>query len=273
MTAFGSDLGALAALIPDGARLALPSENSGVPVSLIRALIARGARDLRLVGGPTGGFAIDLLVGAGCVASVEAAGVSLGPRGLAPRFCAAVEAGEIAMVDSTCPATHAGYIAGEKRLPFMAVRGVFGSGMLEHRADWTVIDNPFPPHDPVVVVPAILPDVTALHAPLADEAGNVWVGKRREVKTMARASGLVIATVERIHPGNLVKDKAMAPGLLTRPYVDRIAVAPRGAAPTALPPEYGPDDALLDAYASAARTREGFDAWLADFLKADGGAK
>ena len=87
--------------------------------------------------------------------------------------------------------------------------------MLKNRSDWSVIDNPFPPHDPVVVVPAILPDVTALHAPMADEAGNVWVGNRRELKTMARAAKQVLVTVEKIHPGNLVKDSAMAPGLLT----------------------------------------------------------
>ncbi len=259
----------LAEMIPDGARLALPSENSGVPVAVVRALIARGARGLRLVGGPTGGFAIDVLVGAGCVASVEAAGVSLGPRGLAPRFGAAVEAGEIEMIDSTCPATHAGYIAGEKRLPFMAVRGVFGSDILAHRTDWTVVDNPFPPNDPVVVVPAILPDVIALHAPLADDAGNVWVGKRRELKTMARASARVLVTVERIQPGNLVKDSAMAPGLLTAPYIDHIAVAERGAAPTALPTVYGPDNPALDTYSGAAKTRAGFDAWLAEFLNMD----
>jgi glutaconate CoA-transferase subunit A len=272
MTRSDTNVSMLAEQIKDGARLVLPSENSGVPVAVVRALIARGARDLRLVGGPTGGFAIDLLVGAGCVASVEAAGVSLGPRGLAPRFCAAVEAGEIEMIDSTCPATHAGFIAGEKRLPFMAVRGVFGSDMLKYRSDWTVIDNPFPPHDPVVVVPAILPDVTALHAPMADEAGNVWIGNRRELKTMARAAKQVLVTVERIHPGNLVKDSAMAPGLLTAPYIDLIALAPRGAAPTALPPDYGPDDAMLDSYASAAKTREGFAGWLADFLGPDGAA-
>ena len=270
MTSSAVTVDALAALIPDGARLALPSENSGVPVAVLRALIARGARDLRLVGGPTGGFAIDVLVGAGCVASIEAAGVSLGPRGLAPRFCAAVEAGEVTMIDSTCPATHAGYIAGEKRLPFMAVRGVFGSSMLDQRSDWTVSQNPFPPHDPVVVVPPILPDAIALHAPFADEAGNVWVGNRRELKTMARASALVLVTVEEIRPGNMVKNYDLSPGLLTAPYVDNIAVAPRGAAPTALPPIYGPDDAMLDDYARAARTSEGFDGWLKAFLTVQG---
>jgi glutaconate CoA-transferase, subunit A len=260
----------LAAHIGDGARLALPSENSGVPVAIVRALIARGAKNLRLVGGPTGGFAIDLLVGAGCVASVEAAGVSLGPRGLAPRFCAAVEAGEIEMIDSTCPATHAGYLAGEKRLPFMAVRGVFGSSMLEHRTDWTILENPFPPNDPVVVVGAILPDAIALHAPFADEAGNVWVGNRRELKTMARASARVLVSVEEIRPGNMVKDASMAPGLLTVPYIDAIAVARKGAAPTALPPLYASDEAMLEGYARAAKTRDGFDNWLSEFLTAEG---
>ena len=62
MTRSDTNVAMLAEQIKDGARLALPSENSGVPVAVVRALIARGARDLRLVGGPTGGFAIDLLV-------------------------------------------------------------------------------------------------------------------------------------------------------------------------------------------------------------------
>ncbi len=260
------DISELINLIPDGTRLALPSENSGVPMALVRAIITSGRKGLRLVGGPTGGIAIDMLVGSGCVASVEAAGISLGPRGLAPRFGAAVEAGSIEMMDSTCPATHAGFIAGEKRLPFLAVRGVFGSDVLANRTDWKVIENPFPPNDPIVVVPAILPDVTAFHAPFADRTGNVWVGNRREIKTMARAAGKVLVTVEKIIDGNAILDEKLAPGLLTRPYIDHIAVAPKGAWPTALPTVYGPDDDALDAYATAARDKSDFDAFMKDFL-------
>ncbi|GKQ55124.1 CoA transferase subunit A [Bradyrhizobium sp. Ce-3] len=259
---FEANAAALAALIPDGASVAVPSDNSGVPMALTLEIIRAGKRGLRMIGGPTAGIQVDMLIGAGCVASVEAAGVSLGPRGLAPRFCAAVEGGEIKIIDSTCPATHAGYIAGEKRLPFMAVHGIFGSDVLTHRADWKIITNPFPPHQPLVVVPAINPDISIFHAPLADEHGNVWVGKRRELKSMARAAGKVLVTVDKIVPEDLAGNAELAPGLLASHYIDRIALAAGGAWPTALPPVHPEDGAELDAYAAAAQTREGFDRYL-----------
>lgn len=263
---FESDAAALVSFIPDGARVAVPSDGSGVPMTLTREIIRAGKRGLRIIGGPTAGIQVDMLVGAGCVDSVEAAGISLGPRGLAPRYCAAVEAGEIKIADSTCPATHAGYIAGEKRLPFMVVRGVFGSDLLKFRTDWKIIANPFPPNDPLVVVPAINPDVTIFHAPFADERGNVWVGKRRELKSMARAAARVIVTVERIVSEDLTRNAELAPGLLTAPYIDRLAVADMGAWPTALPPAYSEDGAELDAYAEASRTVAGFSAYLRRIL-------
>ena len=270
---FETHAAALAELIPDGASVAVPSDNSGVPMALTLEIIRAGKRGLRIIGGPTAGMHVDMLVGAGCVASVEAAGVSLGPRGLAPRFCAAVEAGEITIMDSTCPATHAGYIAGEKRLPFMAVHGIFGSDVLTHRADWKTITNPFPPHQPLVVVPAINPDITIFHAPLADEHGNVWVGKRRELKSMARAAEKVLVTVEKIVPEDLARNSELAPGLLTCHYIDHLAVAARGAWPTALPPVHAEDGAELDFYVKAAQTREGFDGYLRRALQSSGPAQ
>src|SRR5690606_39769386 len=125
----------------------------------------------------------DLLIGAGCVASIEAAAVTLGEVGLAPRFTAAVEAGTVLMRDSTCPALHAALQATEKGVPFMPLRGLLGSDILAHRPDWTVIDNPFGTDDPIVLLPAAQPDVALLHAPMADREGNAWIGRRRELAT------------------------------------------------------------------------------------------
>ena len=62
----------------DGASLALAPDYSGCALSVVRALIRRGARDLDLIGVPQLGFQADLLIGAGCVRSVEAAAVTLG---------------------------------------------------------------------------------------------------------------------------------------------------------------------------------------------------
>src|SRR5689334_18832210 len=88
-------LDALAGSVPDGALLALPTDNSLAPCAFARALVRAGKRELRLLGVPTSGYATDLLIGAGCVASVETSAVTLGEAGTAPRFVAAFAAGRI----------------------------------------------------------------------------------------------------------------------------------------------------------------------------------
>ena len=76
--------------VPDGALVALAPDYSGCAMAVVRGLIARGARDLRLLAVPQAGFQADMLIGAGCVAEVEAAAITLGEHGQASRFSAAV---------------------------------------------------------------------------------------------------------------------------------------------------------------------------------------
>jgi glutaconate CoA-transferase subunit A len=87
-----------AALVPDGASVGITGLT---PMALVRALVRRGARDLHLVGVPTGGLAADLLIGAGCVRSIEASAVQLGEHGFAPHFSRAAREGSIRIFDST----------------------------------------------------------------------------------------------------------------------------------------------------------------------------
>ncbi|MFC0384824.1 CoA transferase subunit A [Muricoccus vinaceus] len=262
-----SSLEALAASVPDGALLALPPDNSLPSVALAKALVRRGARGLRLLGVPVSGFATDLLIGAGCVAEVETSAVSLGEAGFAPRFSAAVRAGSITVRDATCPAIHTMLQAAEKGVPFMPLRGVIGSDILAHRPDWRVVQNPMSvAPDPILVVPALHPDVAAIHAVMADKEGNLWVGRRRECATLAHAARRLLATVERVVPGNLLEDERLAAGTISATYVEAFAVAERGAHPVALLDEYGFDAAYVAAYARAARTEEGFRAWAEEHV-------
>src|SRR5689334_19596106 len=136
-------LEALAAQIPDGAHVAIPPDYSFVAMAATRALIRRRARNLRLLGVPTSGLQADLLIGAGCVAEIETAGVALGEAGLAPRFSAAAKAGTLAIKDTTCPAIHAALQAAEKGIPFMPLRGILGSDIAARRSDWRRTGNPF----------------------------------------------------------------------------------------------------------------------------------
>jgi glutaconate CoA-transferase subunit A len=263
------DFESLAARIPDGSRIALPPDYSGCAMAAVRALMQRPVRDLHIVAVPSGGMQVDMLIGAGCVARVEAAAVTMGENGLAPRFSAALKNGEIEMWDATCPAIQAGLQAAEKGIPFMPLRGIIGSDLLRVRPDWKVIDNPLAEdgrRDPIVILPAITPDVALFHALKADTHGNVWIGVRRELMLMAHASRQTFVTVERIEDGNFLEDPVVAAGTIPGLYISAIAEAKNGAWPIELPGAYPADRMAQADYVKAARTTDGFAQWAAEVV-------
>jgi glutaconate CoA-transferase, subunit A len=257
--------------IADGCMLAVPRESSGVAMAATRALIRRGVKRLHLVTLPTSSLQADVLIGAGSIETLETSAISLGEFGPAPRFTAAVLAGTIRMRDATCPALHAQLQAAEKGVPFMPLRGLIGSDVLAHRPDWKVIDNPFGQDfsndgDPIVLLPALRPDVALFHAPMADRDGNVYIGTQRELMVMAHAAQKTIVTVEKIHDGDLLRDPLFAAGTLPGFYVEAVAVAPRGAWPLPLPDHYGIDAAHMAEYAKLAATADGFARYLDHYV-------
>ena len=260
------ELAELAAAVPDGAKVAVAQDNCGVSMAATRELVRRGVRGLHLVCVPVSGLQAEILIGAGAVATLETSAITLGEFGPAHRFIDALRHGRIRMLDATCPAVHAALQAGQKGLPFIPLRGLIGSDLLASRSDWKVIDNPFNPGDPIAVLPAINPDIALFHAPLADRAGNVYIGRRRELLTMAHASKQTFATVEAISEHNLFDDPRLAPGVVPAIYVSRIALAKQGAWPVGLPEHYGCDDAALSRYAQSAKTEEGFRRFLDEWL-------
>jgi glutaconate CoA-transferase subunit A len=266
MSQMVSTLDELVADIGDGAMLAVPKDFSGVAMAATRALLKRGVKDLHVVGIPVCGIQVDILIGAGAVRTLETSAVTLGEHGAEPRFTAAVREGSIQVLDATCPAIHGALQAAEKGLPFIPIRGLIGSDVLAHRRDWRVIDNPFQPGDSIVALPAIRPDVALFHAPLADRHGNVWIGRNRELVTVAHASAATLVTVEEIVDRNLLDDPVLAAATIPDLYVTKIAAAPRGAAPLALAGRYPADAETLARYAQAARTEEGFRAFLDEWL-------
>ena len=243
-------LNELAEAVFDGALVAVPKDDCGGSIAAIGAIAARGARSISLLCVPTGGLQADLLIGAGVASALESAGTSLGEHGPAPRFQAALASRALALTDSTCPAVYA------------SLRGLIGSDVLAHRRDWKTIENPFAAGDPVVVLPAIRPDLTLFHAPLADRFGNVYVGRQRELAVMAHAARSTWVTVERVCDDDLLADSAFAPGVIPAIYLDGIVLAPGGARPLALPGVYECDEEAIATYARAARSEEGFRAWM-----------
>lgn len=243
----------LVAGIADGSIVALPPDYSGCAMAAVAALIARRPRGLHLVGVPSLGLQGDMLIGAGAVAIVEAAAVGLGERGGAPAFEAAIREGRIAMRDATCPAIHAGLQAAERGVGSMPVAGIVGSDLVRQRSgDWLVVPDPFTGR-PTVHVRAIRPDVALFHAAMADRSGNVWIGIRRELMTMAHASRRTLVTVERMVDHDLLADDTTAAGTIPALYVEALALARFGARPLGLRGEYEADEAAISAYLDESR--------------------
>jgi len=257
----------LADLIPNGAYIAIPPEYSFVPMELVRGLIRRNTKNLSVLCVPIGGMAVDLLIGAGCVKQIEAAAVSLGENGLAPRFTDAVVSKKIKMMDSTCPAIHTALQASEKGVPFMPLGGIIGSDIQAHRDDWRIVDDPLGNGNGLILLlPAIQPDFTIFHSPLADRSGNVWVGRQRELLTMAHAAKQTLVTVERITDENLLANEQTAAGTMPALYINAIAEAEGGAKPLGLTDCYERDGDAIRDYADQAKTDSGFDDYLAQHI-------
>lgn len=256
----------LAARVRPGASVTVhKGDERDVPMALARALVRRGVRGLHLVTLPTAaypasGMMVDLLIGAGCVDSVETSGISLHELGAAPRFVQAVKSGRLKVIDATCPAVYAGLQAGAKAQPFAPLRGLIGSDLLRHRDDYRVIDNPYAPGDPIVVVPAINADFAIFHAAKADDEGNVWIGRDRDRLLAAHAANCVLVTIDAHVAGCFFDDEATAAGVIPAGRIDGIAVVPGGGVP--LRADGQVDLAAVRRYQHAALDDDAFAAYL-----------
>jgi glutaconate CoA-transferase, subunit A len=259
----------LASQVPNGAMLAVTNDNCGVAMSATMAIIRRGVRHLHLVCLPVSGMQADLLIGAGAVATLETSAITLGEFGAAPRFTAAIRAGSIRMLDATCPAIHAAIQAAGKGLPFTALRGMIGTDLVARRSDWKTIDNPFRDPgelpDPIVLLPAIRPDLALFHAPLADRFGNVFIGRERDLMHLAHAARGSLVTVERVIDEDLLADRDRAGATIPAIYVRAISVVERGSWPIALRGWQPADEEALRRYARMAATADGFAQFVDDW--------
>ena len=252
--------------VEDGFILGIPADYSGVPMEFTKQLIKKGVKNLKLYCLPLTTIQGDMLIGSGCVSEIEAAAVTLGEFGLAPRFSEAVENGSILIKDSTCPALHAQLQATEKSVPFMPLRGVIGSDIQKHRQDWCVINNPMKTsgieNEPILLLPAVQLDILVFHASCCDKNGNIQIGRRRELATLAHASKKVFVTVEKIVETDFFDNELSASTALPALYIDGISVVKNGAWPCSLPGLYPADNKELKKYSLAAKTKEGFDEYM-----------
>jgi glutaconate CoA-transferase subunit A len=251
-----------AAIVQDGMTIAVGGGLSWrEPMALLRELIRQGRRDLHVVG-TAHGVDVDLLCGAGAVGVVQESYVGFEHDfGMAPNFRRACESGRVQVLDSCCHTVIQQLRAAEFGVPFLPVRSVQGTDFLKLHPEYKTMTCPFT-ELPLVLVPALAPDVAVIHAQYGDEHGNLKILPPLVADLFfIRAARHVIATVERLLPKEELR--SIEPNV---PYfwVEAVVEAPYGAHPTSCYPFYAYDRAHLAEYYRAAQA--GPDAFAHEYL-------
>ena len=254
-------------LVHDGDTVALEGFTHLIPVAAGHEIIRQGLRDLTLVR-MTPDIVYDQLIGAGCASRLVFSWGGNPGVGSLHRFRDAVTHGWPVPLEIE-EHSHAGmanrYVAGASGLPFAILRGYTGTDLVENNPNIKTVTCPFSGQE-LAAVPAINPDVTVVHAQRADRDGNVQLwGITGIQKEAALAAERVLATVEEV-----VDALDPVPGQVILParVVDRVAVAPGGAAPSYAHGYYERDNEAYRAWDAVGRDREAFTAWLADLTAA-----
>lgn len=148
-------------------------------------------------------------------------------------------------------------------LPFMPVRGVLGTDYTRVRPDFKKVKNPYGDDD-VLVVPAVSPDVSLIHAFKADVYGNCIVNSSIDDALLARASQKVIVSAEEIVDTEELKASQRG-NFLSRVHVDVVVRLPGGAYPTNCGSYYRADTKAIGAYQAAAKDENAFSRYIREF--------
>lgn len=257
-----TDLATAIRTVPDGALLGLGGNTlNRAPMAAVMELARQKKRGLRLVK-TAGGMDVDLLCMAGTVQSVAAGFISFETEyGLCQRYRKAVQSGEVKAEEHACYTVMSALRAASYGIPFMPVRGLQTSDLVQANDYFAAVRDPFT-GEMLNAVRAIRPDVCIVHAHVADEKGNALiVGPVYDDVLLSRASKTTIVTAERIVPEGWFAaetHKANIPHFL----VSAVVHAPRGAWPCACYDVCGVADDALRAYL-ALPDAEALGQWLA----------
>ncbi|MBI2862403.1 MAG: CoA transferase subunit A [Chloroflexi bacterium] len=240
------------------------------PCALVREVVRRGIGDLTLYSAPPSSFEPDLLIGAGLVRKAYLANMTFEYLGMAPNFRAAVERGEIELVEADEATIVGGLMATVEGLPFHPITSLKGTDHLW--ASPMVRSYRLEDGTELLGAPAIVPDVVLLHAQEGDEFGNLrHKGAVFADLIMAKAGKLVIASVDELIPHREIENE---PRLTTIPgyLVDVVVDLPYGAHPCSSHGHYIHDEAHLQEYLTCAEARrsgqdqEAFDRYLRTYV-------
>src|SRR5262249_7669094 len=161
--------------------------------------------------------------------------------GLPPLARRVVESGDIEITEWTNYALAVRFQAAAMGVPFLPTKTMFGTDTFKRSAA-KIIRCPFT-GEQMVALPALYPDVAAIHVHEADRYGNCRiVGTTVSDVDLARAAKRLIITCERLVPHEQFRND---PSRTAIPFfcVDAVCEVPYGSYPGNMPGEYFSDEA------------------------------
>jgi len=242
------------------------------PFSAVHEIIRQHKTDLTIARSNAADD-FDMLIGAGCVKRFISTFLSLGLYGLARCYRRSIEKGipnKIELEEYTNLSLPMMFMAGAMGMPFVPVKDMVGTDMMKIRSfmgenKYRMIDSPFD-GKPVMLVPALNPDVAIIHVQQADENGNaqMW-GIGGDCKWGANAAKKVIVTCERIISRETIgKDPSRT--IVPAFKVAAVCEEPFGAHPGYTPGFYDVDFSFGYVYQQATNTVEGFQSFLDEWV-------
>lgn len=259
---------AVAAHVRDGMSIAIGCAlEPAIPFAFAHELIRQRKRDLTLIG-PISDILFDQLIGAGCVARVEAAWVGNVSAGLGHCYRRALEQGvprRIEVRDHSNFTIAQALYAGAIGAPYIPTKTLLGSDIPRANGSFRESVSPFD-GSKELLIPAIRPDLTVIACQVADESGNAalfgpW-GVSREA---ALAAMRVIVLAERVVDARVTHGTPNAV-LVPATKVAAVVEEPFACHPSPLHTMYPRDHEFFHEYHRATRTAEGFDAWIAEWV-------
>lgn len=235
-----------------------------IPFAAGHEIIRQGLKKLTLARA-TPDLIYDQLVAAGCASKVIFS--YMGNPGVGSlRFVRAeVEAGNLDWEEYS----HFGMIsrlqAGATGLPFMPMNPTAAGDLEQANPNYRTVTDPYS-GAPVVVVPALNPDVAIIHVQRADETGNahIW-GIIGEQKEAAFAAKRVIITAEEIVPEEVIRsdpNRTLIPAFI----VDAVCHTPYSAHPSYTQGYYDRDNDFYLEWDQISRSSESVKAYLDEWV-------
>jgi glutaconate CoA-transferase subunit A len=259
---------AIERFVPDGASIALGlALEALIPFAAGHEIMRQRRRDLALIG-PISDILFDQMIGAGCVRKVQAAWVGNVSEGLAHNYRRAVEQDiphALTVEEHSNFSIALSLLAAGLGTPYLPTRTLLGSDIPRQNPTFRQGTDPWS-GEPLLLVPAIRPDVTILHAQRADAAGNahIWGSLGICEEAAMAAEGIILVAEEIVDHDTILSD----PNRVLTPAVKVLAVVhePGGAHPAPVQGYYNRDHASFREYHTQTRSVEGFEQWLAKWV-------